>query len=566
MMRGSTRRRAGLGALAIVLVVGLATGCPATGSDTATSDTAPKAGNSGVVENQEPAQPGGKLVYGLSAETNGWNPSASQWASSGLEVAHALFDTISAYDTDSKIQPFLAERFDHNDAYTQWTITLRPGITLHNGKPVTAALVKANQEYLKKSQLTGTAYKPVDSFSTDGDLKLVVNMTQPWVNYPYALATQIGVVADNDWLTSGDSAHPIGTGPFQLVSWTPDQSMVVKKNQNYWRTDASGTRLPYLDEVEFRPIGIDASRSASLLNSDIDIMQTNDAADIIRFSELGKKGDFQVFNETKGETSEVFVQLNGISPIFSDLDARKALAYATDKTAFIDTVAQGLFEPANGPFPPSSPWYTPAVKDAYPQYDPVKAQEYVDKVKAKHGGAFSFTFIGTTSPTIATAMQQLQQQWKAVGIDAQIAPVEQAPMIVQVLTGRYDAVLWQQFDSPHPLGDSIWWHPESSKPEGEFSLNFAHNKDEEIGKKLDDARTATDPAQELADYQAVQVQLANDVAYIWLYHTQLSVVASNKIVNVVSYTLPPNAQGETKKGLELQGGAHPLAQVWIKHS
>ncbi len=564
MSSRTTRRRGALVFVALVTVVGLAAGCNNAGGDTSTADTPPKAGNAGVVENTDTPKPGGNLVYGLSAETNGWNPSTSQWAASGLEVAHALFDTLAAYDSDSTIQPFLAERFDHNEAFTQWTITLRPGITLHNGKPVNAALVKANQEYLKKSQLTGTAFEPVDSYTTDGDLKVIVTMKQPWVNYPYALATQIGVVADNDWLTSGDTGKPIGTGPFSLVSWKPDQSMIVKKNPNYWRKDAQGTPLPYLDQIEFRPIGVDTSRSASLLSGDIDIMQTNDATDSIKFSELGRKGEYQVFNETKGETSEVFVQLNGVSDLFSDPDARKALAYATDKQAFVDTVSQGLFEPANGPFSPASKWYAPEVKDTYPQYDPAKAHEYVEKVKAKHGGAFTFSFIGTTSPTIATAMQQLQQQWVAVGIDAKIVPVEQAPMIVQVLTGKYDAVLWQQFDSPHPLGDSIWWHPNSSKPAGEFSLNFAHNKDEQIGTLLDAARAETDPAKEIADYQAMQIQMDKDIPYIWLYHTQLSVVASNKVVNVVNYTLPPNGDGEQKQGLAIQGGAHPLAQIWLK--
>ncbi len=563
MPSGTTRRRAVWSLVAIVAALGLAAGCNGAGSETST-DSVPSAGNSGVVESAALPQPGGRIVYGLLAETNGWNPSSSQWASSGLEVAHSIYDTLAAYDSDSKIQPFLAERFDHNDAYTQWTITLRPGVTLQNGKPVNAALVKANQEFLKKAQLTSTAYEAIDSFATDGDLKVLVNMNKPWVNYPYALATQIGVVVDNDWLAGGDASKPIGTGPFQMVSWKPDQSLIVKKNPTYWRKDAQGTQLPYLDEIEFRPIGIDTSRTASMLSGDIDLMQTNDGADIIKFSELGKTGQYQVFNATEGETAEVFVQLNGVSDFFSDPDARKALAYATDKQAFIDTVEAGLFEPANGPFSPTSKWYTPAVKDIYPQYDPAKAKEYVDKVKAKHGGAFSFTFIGTPSPAAATAMQQLQQQWAAVGIDATIAPVEQAPMIVQVLTGKYDAVLWQQFDSPHPLGDSIWWHPDSSKPAGDFSLNFAHNKDPEIGRLLDDARSAADPAQELKDYQDMQVQMDRDVPYIWLYHSQISVVASNKLVNVVNYTLPPNADGQVPKGLALQGGAHPLAQVWIK--
>ncbi len=113
-------------------------------------------------------------------------------------------------------------------------------------------------------------------------------------------------------------------------------------------------------------------------------------------------------------------------------------------------------------------------------------------------------------------------------------------------------------------GDSVWWHPNTAKPIPQFALNFARNKDEAIGEKLDAARSETDPQKEIADYQYVQTRLAEDVPYIWLYHSQISIIARNEIVNVVNWTLPPNEQGERKKGLELQNGAHPLKQVWIK--
>jgi len=568
---GDGRGRTGkLATCALAAVALLVSACTATtSSGTGGADTAPKGGNAGVVESQEQPKPGGKLIYGLIAETNGWNPSNSQWASSGLEVANTMYDTLSKYDSESKIQPFLAESFTHNDDFTQWKIKLRPGIVLHNGKPVTADVVAKNQTFLKGSRLTQSAYRPVESFSTEGDLTVVVTMNQKWVNYPYALSTQIGVVVDNDWLTGNvaegqDRDKPVATGPFMMDHWTRDKELVVTKNPRYWRKDERGNQLPFLDSVEFRPIPNDTSRSASLQNNDINIMQTVDANEIIKFSELGRKGEFQVFNETKGETVEVFVQLNGMAPPFDDIDARRALAYATDKQLFIDTVDDGLYEPANGPFPPSSPWYTPDVETIYPQFDPAKARELVEKVKAKHNGTFAFKLAGGTAPRTEKGMAQLQAQWRDVGIEVTAEPGEQASLIVQVLTGNYQAVMWQQFDSPHPLGDSIWWHPETATPIPEFALNFARNKDPEIGKALDHARQTPDEAEQLADYQTVQRRIAEDVPYIWLYHSQISVVAANNLVNVVSYTLPPNEKGETRKGMALHGGAHQLAQVWIK--
>ena len=65
-------------------------------------------------------------------------------------------------------------------------------------------------------------------------------------------------------------------------------------------------------------------------------------------------------------------------------------------------------------------------------------------------------------------------------------------------------------------------------------------------------------------YQDVQRYLAEDNPYIWLYHTQLAIVAQPNVVNVVNYELPPNAEGEELKGLPIQFGSHPLYQVWLR--
>jgi peptide/nickel transport system substrate-binding protein len=556
--RAGALRRAVWAMLAVIVAVGLvATGCGPS-EDTSTPGSTERT-NAGVQESDETPIAGGKIAYGLAAETNGWNPSASQWASSGHEVARSIFDTLSAYDIDSKIQPNVAEAFTPSDDFMQWTITMRPGVKLHSGKEVTGETVKANQEFLMASTLTGAAYEPVESFNLDpaNDLNVIVKMKRPWVNYPYALATQIGVVSDQDWLASGNSDHPVGTGPFSFESWTPGDKLVVRKNQDYWRDG-----LPYLDEVEFRVVVDDTSRSSALRTGDLDIMQTGSATELAQFKEdVAGGAEYQVFEATTGETSEVLVQTNGMAAPFDDVDARRALSYATDKDEFIEVVAGGRYEPANGPFAPSSPWY---IETDYPQYDPVKAQELVDKVKAKNGGSFAFELVGPPTPDAARAMQFLQQQWAEFGIDVTPTTIEQAPLIVKILTGAYQATMWTQFDSPHPLGDSIWWHPNTATEIPIFALNFARNKDERIGDALDAAREEPDPAKEKALYQDVQEYLAEDNPYIWLYHTQLSIVAQPNVVNVVNYKLPPNQQGEERKGLPIQFGSHPLYQVWLR--
>ncbi len=230
-------------------IVGLATvALLAVVAGSCSSDPEPTAepvdGATGVVEDQGLAQPGGDVVYALEAESDGWNPSNSKWGPAGRQVARTIFDTLTAYDADLIARPNLAESLTPSADYTSWTIVMRPDVVLHNGRPVTAQVVVENLEYLKESVLTASAFEPVESFAATGELELVVTMKRPWVNYPYALTTQIGVVADPDWLRSGDKTNPVGTGPFEFERWIPDNELVVTRNADYWRTDPEGAATP----------------------------------------------------------------------------------------------------------------------------------------------------------------------------------------------------------------------------------------------------------------------------------------------------------------------------------
>jgi len=541
--------------LATAVLVGLlAAGCA--GSTTTASGSAPESvarANKDLVESAERPDVGGQLVYGLMAETNGWNPATNQWATSGQQVARSIFDTLAAFDDQSQIHPLLAAGFEHNAEYTQWKIKLRPGIVLSNGKPVTAQTIVRNQQYLKKSPIVGGAYTFIKGYSAEGDDTVVVDLTDPWANYPMSLSTQLGVVADPDWLESNDSLHPVGTGPFSLDSWEIGNKLVVKKNPHYWQTDAAGTHLPYLDSIEFRVIADSQSRTNALNAKDVDVIESVNGTQITSFQ---NEKDYQVFSNSKSESSEFFVQLNTTSAPLDDLNARRAIAYATDKATITEQLTGGLDEPADGPFAPSSPWY--ATTD-YPQYDPATARSLVEKVKAAHGGEFTIRLSTSADPFMQQLAQMLQAQWTEVGITVNIETLEQAALIISVVTGRYQATSWIQFGNPNPALDSVYWRPDLAVAPPTFSLNFTRLRDEEIGTALKAARATAEPAEFRAAYAIVQKRLAATVPYVWLFHQQVALIASKRVVNLTHYTLP---DGST--GLDLSNGTHPLAHVWMK--
>lgn len=552
-------RRRGMGmAVAVVVTLGLAAAAcgGSTGSSAQDPTTTADRANKGVIESDETPERGGKLAYGLYSETNGWNPATNQWSPAGLQVTQAIFDTLTAYDENSVVKPYLAESFSSNDDFTVWTFTLRPGVKLHNGKPVTSEVVVRNQRYLAASAITGPAYKysGVTSIDVVDDLTFTVTLSKPYANYPIAFATQLGVVADPDWLESNDSLHPIGTGPFVFDSWTINDSLQVNRNNDYWMKDDQGNQLPYLDSIDFKVIVDDGARAMALRNGDIDVLQTYSGEQLQEFQE--STADLQIISDSKSESRDTMVQLNTMAAPFTDPNARLALAYATDKEAFSQEVHDGFHEVANGPFAPSSPWFAPS---GYPQFDQTRARELVEEVKAKNGGRFSFTVAGPDDAETRLGAQTLQAQWAEVGIDVTIELLPASANIIKVISGDYQAAMWGQFDSPNPYADGVWWSPDLAVPPPELTLNFARNKDPEIGAALTTGSGTIDPAVQKEQMAIVQQRLGADAPYIWLVHLRISRVANERVVNLTRWYLPDGSPG-----LDMRQGSHPLSQVWMR--
>ena len=102
------------------------------------------AGESGLADAGKPVR-GGKLIYGLEAETGGgYCLAEGQLAISGIMVARAFYDTLTVPNDKGEYVPYLAKSVTHDADYKTWTITLRDGIKFHDGTPLTAEVVKNN--------------------------------------------------------------------------------------------------------------------------------------------------------------------------------------------------------------------------------------------------------------------------------------------------------------------------------------------------------------------------------------------------------------------------------------
>ncbi|MEZ5207430.1 MAG: ABC transporter substrate-binding protein [Acidimicrobiales bacterium] len=554
-------RRAIPAALAVGLVAGA---CSANTSTDAGGDTGSTSEDGGTKGPRPPVtlasdgtpKPGGTLRYALEAETTGFKPTSDRWSIVGVMMGLAVYDTMVARYEDGSPAPYLAESFESSDDFKTWTFTMRDGVMFHDGTPLTAEAVANVYNLHLKSPLTGAAITNVESVTATGPLTVVFTMKEPWAAFPGVLTGQLGVIPSPGTLADEQGGlKPVGTGPFQFVSWEPDKEFEASKYDGYWQKDAEGNALPDLDTVIFQPTPENTQRLAGLKSGDFEMIHTTDQATILEMRDLAAQGQIQLV-EDQGEAEEGFVMLNTSKPPFDDIRARQAVAYATNNEEYNSIVNYDVNFVANGPFTPDSPWYLE--DNGYPEYDPAKAQELVNEIKAEKG-EFAFTLRGGGVDT-RDNLEFLQQQWEAVGMEVELNTDQQNTFITDAVAGNYEANLWRQFGAPDPDADYLWWTSDNAT--GGLALNIARNQNPEIDAALDKGRSSTDPAEREAAYDELQRLFSQDLPYIWLDHSVWAIGANNKVRQITNGPLPDGKAAYPVGGLGFPGVTF-LTQTWL---
>ncbi len=501
--RSGRSHRLRIGAAAFVVVMAMfAAACGSSGDS-----SAPDAPATSVVDEGTP-KAGGTLKVGITADQNGYNAASARWDPVGNLVGSTIYDSLMKFDADRKLQPNLAQSVTSNADGTVWTITMRPNVTFQDGTPADAEAVKLNIETRKADPLAGAALDPVQEVRVTGPLTTDVVMKQPWFGYDATLAAQGGyLVAPATIHDTSADAKPIGTGPFTFKAWNQGTSFEVVRNESYWQSGK-----PYLDGITFTIVPDQTALMAALRAGDVDLVMTDDASSI---KTLRSSSDLRSVEDVNAETA--YVQMNEAAAPFDNIHARRALAYATDQQALIDSVGQGIGLPADSPYTEDSQWRVADPK--YVTFDMEQAKAELQAYTADTGEAkLSFTLKLSTGGAFPQVAVALQAQWAAVGIDAQIGELEQTTFLTDSFLGNYQASIFRNFGYVNPDSNYLFWSSTTAKGIGTGSINFTQTKVPAIDEGLDGARGTNDDTQRKAYYDQVQQALNQELPYVWLYH------------------------------------------------
>lgn len=344
-------------------------------------------------------------------------------------LADHFFDPLVGQDERQRLVPALATEWTPV-AETTWEFTLREGVTFHDGSPFTADDVVFTLERAPDVPNSPSSFalytKSITEVEVVDDHTVRFHTAEPYPLLPtdlsniFIISRENGEGAATTDYNSGEAA--IGTGPYEFVSYTPGESVVMTRNEDYW-----GEVEPWTN-VTIRPITNDAARVAALLAGDVDMIENVPTADIASLADnpdvsLSQGVSNRVIYFHLDSSREVTPHVTAkdgseITNPFLDLRVRRALSHAIDRDAIVEEVMEGVAIPAGQLLPEGFFGVSPNID--VPAYDPDMAMELL--AEAGYGDGFKVTLHGPNDRYIndAQIVQAVAQMLERIGLETEV--------------------------------------------------------------------------------------------------------------------------------------------------
>ncbi|WP_058972284.1 glutathione ABC transporter substrate-binding protein GsiB [Type-D symbiont of Plautia stali] len=448
-------------------------------------------------------------------------------------VAKAFYQGLFGFDKDMKLQNVLAESYQASSDGLTYTIKLRSGVKFQDGTDFNAEAVKANidrasnpDNHLKRYNL----FKYVASTEAVDPTTVKITLKQPFSAFINNLAHPAAVMISPTALKKYGKDigfHPVGTGPYEFVTWNQTDFVKVKKWDGYWKKG-----YPKLDSITFRPVVDNNTRAAML--------QTGEAtfAFPVPFEQAKLlQGNSKLDVVTTPSIMQRYISLNVTQKPFDNPKVREALEYAINREALVKVAFAGYATPATGIVPPAIDFAQtyPAIK-----YDPAKARELLKEAGFPNG--FETTLWSSHNHSTAQKVLQFtQQQLAQVGVKVKVTAMDAGQRAAEVESkGQKESGVRMFYTGwSASTGEADWaltpLFATTSWPPAIFNTAFYSNP--QVDKDLSDALKTTDRAQKASLYKDAQDRIWNDHPWIPLVVEQL-LSANNK--NLTGFYVMPD--------------------------
>ncbi|MDT7745491.1 MAG: peptide/nickel transport system substrate-binding protein [Actinomycetota bacterium] len=399
-----------------------------------------------------PPRPGGNLVFAVSSDQGCADPQ-QVGSNDSIYSLRQIVDSLTDQDPKTgAIVPWLAASWTSNPTATEWTFTLKPGATFSDGTPVDATAVKANFDRVPSLGARGTLPKGYlagyQGTTVTSPTQFTVRFAQPNVQFLQGTSTHsLGLLSPASVARTDDQrcAGVIGSGPFVLASYVKNQSTVLTKRPGYsWGSSLfTHPGEAYLDRAEFRVVPESGVRTGSLQSGEVDAITSIGPQDEQPLAGAG------IALPSRANPGIPFgITFNLSTPIAQDAAVRDAVSLGINRQELVSAVFTSQTKPATSPLASTTPTY--ADQSALLGFDPAKANTELDAdgwvrgpdgIRSKGGTRLTLPLIFAQNlATVKPAVELLQQQLRAVGIDLALQEKQIADVATITQGGQFTAI------------------------------------------------------------------------------------------------------------------------------
>jgi peptide/nickel transport system substrate-binding protein len=461
------------------------------------------------------------------------DPHSQNHATTSTILLHA-YEGLVRYSATYAVEPALA---------TQWTFTnpttvrfqLRKGVKFHDGTPFTADDVVFSFGRIKQPQGTMQIFvtgvnevKKVDDHTVDMVLAapnptLLRNlidfriMSRAWSEKNNTVRVQDYKAKEENFA----SRNVMGTGPYRILSWQPEQRIMMARYDAWWDKPNKGNGN--VAQVVYTPIKAEATRVAALLAGDVDLLTDVPVQDLER---LGKDKRLKVLNGPEvrtiflapdmGSPELKHASVKGKNP-FADKRVRQALSLAIDREAIKRSIMRGMSVPAGIIVGPGVNGWTQAL-DTPVKPDLARAQSLLKE--AGYGDGFEVRLNCPNNRYVndEKICQAVVAMWARIGVKAQLASENMATFIQKVQ--NFDSSIYllgwgvANFDAQYSLQSLV--RTRTSGADGNF--NFSRVSDAQLDRLIDGTKSETDETKRNTMIRDALTRVRDETLLIPLHH------------------------------------------------
>ena len=504
------------------------------------------------------AQAGGELHFCLHGEPKTFNPVLVDDEASE-NIRYLTGGVLIRLNRQSQaLEPALATSWKISNDRRTITFHLRKNVHFSDGTPFTSQDVAYTMKLLLDPQThspTGDAFR-----SGEGTIDVRTPSTDiAIVTFPAPIAglerqfDQVAILSEHS-----PKKEMAVLGPYFVSEYKAGSYVLLRKNPNYWKHDAHGIALPYVDSIR---LDIQRNRDIELLRFRRGELQLINSLDAEKFGHLQHDNPAVARDAGTGmDAEEVWFNQVATSPLpkykkawFRTTEFRQAISVAINRADLCRIVYGGLAKPAFGPVSPANHfWFDSALKE--PKYDPQSALRLLarsgfryenEMLKDSAGNRVEFSIVTSSGNAAREKMAtMIQEDLSQVGIKVNVVTLDFPSLIERITrTFDYEACLLGLVNTdldPNGVmtvwlssGENHQWNPNQKTPTTAWEA--------EIDKLMREQASAANEKVRKAKFDRVQEIVAEQQPFIYLINKDVLVAVSPSVVGSAPVVLNPQA-------------------------